>query len=135
MGMVLTEANRPHTGEYHYRKVIELTGRRDPITVANLAWNLKNQGAWRRRAGCTRRPRAAMPICTPCSAGRAWRRLTRNLDRALNLLERAGKWRPSNPSILLSRAVVYGRSRDYSRALAVLDSLAAKSGESRPRRQ
>jgi tetratricopeptide (TPR) repeat protein len=130
MGMVLTEANRPHTGEYHYRKVIELTGRRDPITVANLAWNLKNQG----------RMEEARGLYEEATSGDAnlhtllgWARMEeadRNLDRALNLLERAEQVAPDNPSILLSRAVVYGRSRDYSRALAVLDSLAAKSGES-----
>jgi tetratricopeptide (TPR) repeat protein len=129
MGMVLTEANRPHTGEYHYRKVIELTGRRDPITVANLAWNLKNQG----------RMEEARGLYEEATSGDAnlhtllgWARMEeadRNLDRALNLLERAEQVAPDNPSILLSRAVVYGRSRDYSRALAVLDSLAAKSGE------
>ena len=44
MGMIMTEANRPRVGEYHYRKVIALSGRRDPILLANLAWNLKNQG-------------------------------------------------------------------------------------------
>jgi len=44
MGMILTEANRPQVGEYHYRKVLELTGGREPIVLANLAWNLKNQG-------------------------------------------------------------------------------------------
>ena len=44
LGMVMTEANRPQTGEYHYRRVIELSGMRDPIVLANLAWNLKNQG-------------------------------------------------------------------------------------------
>src|SRR5579872_2078498 len=44
MGMIMTEANRPQTGEYHYRRVMELTGQRDPILLANLAWNLTNQG-------------------------------------------------------------------------------------------
>jgi predicted Zn-dependent protease len=44
MGMIMTEANRPRVGEHHYRKVIALSGRRDPIVLANLAWNLKNQG-------------------------------------------------------------------------------------------
>ena len=44
MGMIFTEANRPQIGEYHYRRVLELTGQRDPILLANLAWNLKNQG-------------------------------------------------------------------------------------------
>lgn len=44
MGMILTEANRPQIGEYHYRRVLELTGKRDHILLANLAWNLKSQG-------------------------------------------------------------------------------------------
>src|SRR6202166_2870774 len=41
MGMILTEANRPQIGEYHYRRVLELSGGRDPILLANLGWNLK----------------------------------------------------------------------------------------------
>ena len=45
MGLVLTEANRPLIGEYHYRRVLALVeGGQEPITLANLAWNLKNQG-------------------------------------------------------------------------------------------
>ena len=44
MGMIMTEANRPQIGEYHYRRALELTDERDPILLANLAWNLKNQG-------------------------------------------------------------------------------------------
>src|SRR5580704_13035013 len=44
MGMILTEAQRPAVGEYHYRRVLDLSGARDPILLANLAWNLKTQG-------------------------------------------------------------------------------------------
>jgi Tfp pilus assembly protein PilF len=44
MGMILTEAQRPHVGEFHYRRVLEIGGARDPILLANLAWNLKCQG-------------------------------------------------------------------------------------------
>ncbi|HTB44053.1 MAG TPA: pilus assembly protein, partial [Acetobacteraceae bacterium] len=44
LGMIMTEANRPQIGEYHYRRVLDLSGQRDPILLANLAWNLKNQG-------------------------------------------------------------------------------------------
>src|SRR5246127_452457 len=36
MGMILTEAQRPPVGEYHYRQVLELSGARDPILLANL---------------------------------------------------------------------------------------------------
>ena len=44
MGMILTEAQRPHVAEFHYRRVLEISGARDPILLANLAWNLKCQG-------------------------------------------------------------------------------------------
>src|SRR5271156_6685627 len=33
MGMIMTEANRPQIGEYHYRRVLELSETRDPILV------------------------------------------------------------------------------------------------------
>jgi tetratricopeptide (TPR) repeat protein len=128
MGIALTEANRPHTGEYHYRKVLELTRTRDPATVANLAWNLKNQGR-------IDESRTLYSEAASAEDGLhillGWARMEeadRNLDRALELLDRAEQIAPDNPSILLLRAVAYGRNRDYRRALAVLDRLAEKSG-------
>jgi Tfp pilus assembly protein PilF len=44
MGMIITEADRPQIDAYRYRRVLALAGDRDPILLANLAWNLKNQG-------------------------------------------------------------------------------------------
>ena len=44
MGMIMTEAHRPQVGEHHYRRAMELIASPSPILVANLAWNLKNQG-------------------------------------------------------------------------------------------
>ena len=44
MGMIMTEAQRPQVGEHHYRRAHELLGAPSPILLANLAWNLKNQG-------------------------------------------------------------------------------------------
>lgn len=44
MGLVLTVTNRSIIGEHHYRKVQELVEPDEPITLANLAWNLKNEG-------------------------------------------------------------------------------------------
>jgi tetratricopeptide (TPR) repeat protein len=61
-----------------------------------------------------------------------WARLEeadRKLDRAAELLDRAEQLVPDNPSILLSRAIVHGRNRSYEEALALLDRLAALSGE------
>jgi len=125
MGMVMTESNRAHVGEYHYRKVLELTEARDPITVANLAWNLKTQGRMHESRQLYEEAAAGNHLQTLLG----WARMEeadRNLDRALELLDRAEQVAPDAPSILLSRAVVHGRSRDYQRALGLLDRLTAQ---------
>jgi Flp pilus assembly protein TadD len=44
LGLALTGANRPVPGEHHYRRALELAGRREPAVLGNLAWNLKAQG-------------------------------------------------------------------------------------------
>ena len=36
-GIILTEAHQPRTGEFHYHRVQELSGGRDPVLLANLA--------------------------------------------------------------------------------------------------
>jgi tetratricopeptide (TPR) repeat protein len=128
MGIALTESNRPHTGEYHYRKVLELTRRRDPATIANLAWNLKNQGRIDEARTLYEEAVAADPSLHALLGWARMEEADRNLDRALELLDRADQIAHDNPSILLLRAMVYGRKRDHRRALALLDRLAEKSG-------
>ena len=51
----------------------------------------------------------------------------RDFARADELLDMAEKLAPDNPSILLQRAVVRGRTREYDKALSLLDGIAAKS--------
>jgi tetratricopeptide (TPR) repeat protein len=130
LGMVMTEANRPQVGEYHYRKVIELSGARDPILLANLAWNLRNQGRMAESRQLYEESSAAAPEVLQTWLG--WARLEeadRNVERAAELLDRAEKVAPGNPSVMLSRAVLYGRSGSYSQALAILDVMApSKNG-------
>jgi Flp pilus assembly protein TadD len=126
LGMVLTEANRPQIGEYHYRQVIELSGRRDPILIANLAWNLKNQGRMAESRRLYEEATAAAPEITPTWLG--WARLEeadRDFARAGELLARAETLAPDDPGVLLTRAVLHGRTGDYGEALAVLDRIAA----------
>src|SRR5205807_3405664 len=56
-----------------------------------------------------------------------WARLEeadRNVERAGELLDRAEKLAPGNPSIVLSRAVIFGREGAYAEALTTLDSMA-----------
>src|SRR6516165_5944894 len=122
MGMIMTEANRPRVGEHHYRKVIALSNRRDPIVLANLAWNLKNQGRIAEARSLYEEATAGGPEILQTLLG--WARMEeadRNFERASELLDRAQKLAPGNPSILLSRAVVLGRMQSYEQALALLD--------------
>ena len=128
MGIALTESNRPHTDEYHYRKVLELTRGRNPMTLANLAWNLKNQGRIDELRALYEEAVAAEPSLQTLLGWARMEEADRNLDRALELLDRAEQIEPDNPSILLLRAMVYGRKRDHRRALALLNRLAEKSG-------
>jgi Tfp pilus assembly protein PilF len=126
MGMIMTEANRPQIGEYHYRRALELTRARDPILIANLAWNLKNQGRMEEGRALYRESVAAAPEVLQTLLG--WARLEeadRDLAAAAELLDRAELVAPSNPSVSLARAVVHGRNRSYAEALQVLDSAAA----------
>ena len=121
MGMILTEANRPQIGEYHYRRVLALTGRTEPIVLANLAWNFKNQGRMAEARALYEQSVAAAPDVLQTLLG--WARLEeadRAFGAAASLLDRAARVSPDNPSVLLSRAVLHGRAREYDAALAVL---------------
>src|SRR5262249_54851285 len=90
MGMIMTEANRPRVGEYHYRMVLELTRARDPIVLANLAWNLKNQSRMEESRRLYEESSAASPDIMLTWLG--WARMEeadRNFARAAELLDRA----------------------------------------------
>src|SRR5438132_292416 len=129
MGMIMTEANRPQIGEYHYRKVLELSRARDPILLANLAWNLRNQGRMEESRQLYEESSAQAPDVLQTWLG--WARLEeadRNVERATELLDRADRLAPGNPSLMLSRAVLSGRSGSYSQALAILDAMAPPEG-------
>ncbi|HEX3953915.1 MAG TPA: sulfotransferase [Stellaceae bacterium] len=132
MGMILTEANRPQIGEYHYRKVIEISRAREPIVLANLAWNLKNQGKMAEARQLYEEASSAAPDVMLTWLG--WSRMEeadRNFERAAELLDRAENLAPANPSITLSRAVLSGRTGSYSQALATLDAMpSAENGAS-----
>jgi len=128
MGMILTEANRAPAGEYHYRRVLELADKRDPIVLANLAWNLKNQSKMAEARQFYEESVAAAPTILQTLLG--WSRLEeadRNFDAADELLDRAERIAPNHPSIVLARAVVQGRRREYEPALAILHGLAERA--------
>ncbi|MDE2516752.1 MAG: sulfotransferase [Rhodospirillales bacterium] len=124
MGMILTELGRPQIGEYHYRRVLALRGQRDPILLANLAWNLKNQGRSAEATALYEESLAAAPQVLQTVLGHA--RLAeadRDFPRATALLDRAEEVAPNLPAIALQRAVLHGRQGENQAALALLDGI------------
>ena len=128
MGMIMTEAQRPQIGEYHYLRVLELSGTRDPILLANLAWNLKTQGRMEQARALYQESVAAAPEVRQTLLG--WARLEeadRQFDAAAEKLDRLEAMWPADAGIRLSRAVVLGRVKRYDEAVAVLDGIAQHS--------
>jgi tetratricopeptide (TPR) repeat protein len=122
MGLVLTEANRPLIGEYHYRRVLELADGPEPITLANLAWNLKNQGRMEEARALYRQSMALKPNVLQTVLGFAkLEEADRKFDAALALLDQAETLLPDNPSVHLTRATVLARQKKTAAALAILD--------------
>jgi hypothetical protein len=52
----------------------------------------------------------------------------RNFDRAGELLDQAEKLSPDNPNVLLQRAVLHGRVKDYDKAIAALAEIERRRG-------
>jgi tetratricopeptide (TPR) repeat protein len=129
MGMVMTEANRPQTGEYHYRRALELLGQRQPILLANLAWNLKNQGRIAEARMLYEESVALDGSVAQTLLG--WARMEetdRDFERASGLLDQAERLDPGNPSVLLHRAILLGRAHAYDAALVMLNRLQHEGG-------
>ncbi|MGD0110013.1 MAG: sulfotransferase [Rhodopila sp.] len=132
MGMIMTEAQRPQVGEYHYRKVLELSGARDPILLANLAWNLKSQGRMGEGRELYKESVSAAPDIRQTLLG--WARLEeadRKFGTAAAILDRMEQLWPDDPGLLLSRAVLLGRMKQTDAALAVLDRMAQQTIDGR----
>jgi tetratricopeptide (TPR) repeat protein len=122
MGLVLTEANRPLVGEYHYRRVLELAEGEEPITLANLAWNLKNQGRIEEARALYQRSMALQPGVAQTILGYAkMEEADRKFDRALQLLDEAEQLIPGTPSMQLTRATVLSRLKRNDEALDILN--------------
>jgi len=129
MGMVMTEAHRPHVGEYHYRRAQELLAKPSPILLANLAWNLKNQGRMEESRSLYRQSVALDPNIFQTLFGWAQMEETdRNFDEAERLLDAAEALSPDNRPLHLQRAILFGRKRKYTEAVAILETEAAGRG-------
>jgi TPR repeat protein/tetratricopeptide (TPR) repeat protein len=123
MGMILTEAQRPQSGEFHYRRVIELTRARDPIVLANLAWNLKGQGRLAEARQLYEESVEAEPNIFQTWFG--WGQLEEadgNFAAARSRLDRAARIRPNDPGLRVARATLLSREGNCLDALAELET-------------
>jgi tetratricopeptide (TPR) repeat protein len=133
LGMIMTEANRPQIGEYHYRRVLELNGQRDPILLANLAWNLKNQGRMPEARVLYDEAVAAAPNIRQTLLGFArLEEADRNFDAAAGILDKMDARFPKDQGVRLTRAVLLGRMRRYDEAVALIDASADDEGRLGP---
>ncbi|WP_284945832.1 tetratricopeptide repeat-containing sulfotransferase family protein [Acidisoma cladoniae] len=124
MGMILTESNRPQTGEFHYRQVLDLTEARDPVLLANLAWNLKSQGRMDEARALYRESRAARPDIRQTLFGFArLEEADRRFDAAADILDEMEGRFPDDPNLKLTRAVLLGRMRRFDEAIALIDTM------------
>jgi tetratricopeptide (TPR) repeat protein len=124
MGMIMTEAQRPQVGEHHYRQAMKLIATPSPILVANLAWNLKNQGRMPESRALYKESMRLDPTIFQTLYG--WARMEetdRNFARAGELLDAAERLSPENPSVVLQRAILHGRVKAYDQALAALEDI------------
>jgi tetratricopeptide (TPR) repeat protein len=130
MGMIMTEAQRPRLGEYHYRQVLEISGTRDPIVLANLAWCLKNQGRMEEARALYEESTATAPDIRETLLG--WARLEeadRNFAAAGEKLDKLDALFPNDPGSVLTRAILLGRMKRPDDALALLDRQAPGAEE------
>jgi tetratricopeptide (TPR) repeat protein len=130
MGMIMTEAHRPHVGEHHYRRARELLGQPSSILAANLAWNLKNQGRMAEARKLYEESTALDPNIFQTLFG--WAQMEesdRNFTRARELLDAAEKIAPDAPGVMLEQAVLYGRLKDYDKALVILEEIALRRSD------
>lgn len=129
MAMILTEANRPQIGEYHYRRVLDLSGSRDPILLANLAWNLKNQGRMAEARALYHESLGAAPIVRQTLLGFArLEEADRRFDAARAVLDVSDIAYPGDPQAQLARAVLLGRTGQRAEAIALIDAMAEGMG-------
>jgi tetratricopeptide (TPR) repeat protein len=124
LAMILTDAQRPWDGAFHYRRALALSGTRDPVLLANLAWCLQAQGLMAEARDLYREAAAAGPLAPQALLG--WARMEeadRRFDAAIALLERHDAAAPDSDAAALPRATTLGRMGRLGEAIATLDAL------------
>ena len=110
--MIMTEAQRPQVGEYHYRRAGALLARRakpDPDRQSRLEPEEPGPDGGVAPTLPSIRSNSTRPSSRPCSAGRRWRRPTAISSARGELLDAAETLAPGAPSVMLQRAILHGR--------------------------
>src|SRR5262249_44695325 len=120
MGMIFTETNRNLQGELHYRQALKLA---NPVgkLCANMALNLKQQGKLEESEKFYREALRLEPQNLASLPG--WVRkegARRDIKRAWELLETAERIDRTHPEVIMLRAVLFGRGKEYDKALEEL---------------
>lgn len=123
LGMLLSEGGNPTSGEWHYRRAIELAGRQGKL-IANLALNLMQQGRTTESDALFAESDGLEPN-NPATLTN-WARLCEvnaETARAHALLDRAEKAaRSSGGDVSLARAMVFSREKKHEEAIATLNA-------------
>ncbi|MEJ8573223.1 tetratricopeptide repeat-containing sulfotransferase family protein [Microbaculum marinum] len=124
MAMVMTQREFGVVGEYHCRRALELSGKRIPLVLSNLALNLRNQGKIDEARDAYREALALEPKSRKTWLGLArLEEADRQLDAAHAALDELARVRPGkDPAATLLRATVLGRQKRYDEALALLET-------------
>ena len=123
MGLAMTEAGHAPTGEYHYRRALELAGGRVAMLLSNLALNLRRQGRIEEARALYVEADQAAPDTRPTLLG--WAQLEeadRKLEAADALVDRIERLGPPSAATRLVRAAIRRRQHRYDEALALLRS-------------
>ena len=127
-GTILSELNDLPSGEWHFRRALELAGESGAV-LGNLALNLMQQGRTAEADGAFARADQLAPNDLRTLAH--WSKLAEvdgNLPRAMELLERAAK-SAAPGSVDLLRANHLARTGKPRDALAIIDAAPALNGD------
>jgi len=124
LGQILTETHRPQLGEPHFRQALALSPKPGAALLADLAWNLRNQGRMKESRRLFEQAHALDPRRFNTLYG--WARMEeadRRFDRARQLLDIGERLSPGHPHIALQRAILMSRTGADVDALAALEAL------------
>ena len=131
LGRLLSETHRPQLAEPHLRRALALSPKPGAALLADLAWTLRNQGRMAESRRLFEQSHALDPSRFNTVYG--WARMEeadRRFDAAGQLLDIGERLAPGHPHIALQRAILLARTGADEAALAALEALEQRAGDS-----